>query len=58
VGDAAREEVERSHSIASAPEEDVRIELLIERLEDGEVSQYRFPSVPEVAGHKCANPNG
>jgi ferredoxin-NADP reductase len=33
-------QAERSYSIASAPEEDGRIELLIERLEDGEVSPY------------------
>jgi ferredoxin-NADP reductase len=33
-------QAQRSYPIASAPEEDERIELLVERLEDGEVSSY------------------
>jgi ferredoxin-NADP reductase len=32
-------QVERSYSIASAPEETARIQLAIERLDDGEVSR-------------------
>jgi ferredoxin-NADP reductase len=33
-------QVERSYSIASAPEEDQRVTLTVERLDDGEVSPY------------------
>jgi len=51
-------QAERSYSIASAPEEDGRIELLIERLEDGEVSPYLTDELRAGDGLELRGPVG
>src|SRR5918911_5694860 len=50
-------QVQRSYSIASAPEEG-RIELLIERLEDGEVSPYLTDELRPGDGLELRGPIG
>ena len=50
-------QAERSYSIASAAD-GTRVELTVERLEDGEVSPYLTDELRPVTGSSCAAPWG
>src|SRR5436190_11728097 len=53
-------QAERSYSIASPPEEEHRLTLTVERLDDGEVSPYltRQVNSAPVTNWSCAAPSG
>jgi ferredoxin-NADP reductase len=51
-------QAQRSYSIASAPEEEERLELVVERLEDGEVSPYLADELRAGDGLELRGPIG
>ena len=51
-------QAERSYSIASPPEEQPRVTLTVERLDDGEVSPTSPRNCASVTSWSCADPLG